>query len=48
MDREYLENLFDLSGKVAAITGGGGVFYGQVLYFTGISHHVVEVIKTGV
>ena len=30
MDREYLENLFNLSGKVAAITGGGGVLCGTL------------------
>ncbi|MDH7484937.1 MAG: SDR family oxidoreductase [Anaerolineae bacterium] len=30
MANEYLKNLFDLSGKVAAITGGGGVLCGTM------------------
>jgi NAD(P)-dependent dehydrogenase (short-subunit alcohol dehydrogenase family) len=28
MDKEYLASLFGLSGKVAAVTGGGGVLWG--------------------
>jgi NAD(P)-dependent dehydrogenase (short-subunit alcohol dehydrogenase family) len=30
MDKTYLENLFTLSGKVAAVTGGGGVLCGAM------------------
>ncbi len=30
MDKEYLESLFALSGKVAAVTGGGGVLCGTM------------------
>ena len=30
MDKEYLEGLFQLSGRVAAITGGAGVLCGAM------------------
>lgn len=30
MDKQYLENLFALSGKVAVVTGGGGVLCGAM------------------
>jgi NAD(P)-dependent dehydrogenase (short-subunit alcohol dehydrogenase family) len=30
MDKQYLENLFGLSGKVAVVTGGGGVLCGAM------------------
>jgi NAD(P)-dependent dehydrogenase (short-subunit alcohol dehydrogenase family) len=30
MDKEYLERLFDVSGRVAAVTGGGGVLCGTM------------------
>ena len=30
MDRDYVANLFNLAGKTAAITGGGGVLCGEI------------------
>jgi len=48
MDREYLENLFDLSGKVAAITGGGGVLCGtlsRALARLGVRVAVLDILE---
>jgi len=48
MDREYLENLFDLSGKVAAITGGGGVLCGtlsRALARLGVRVTVLDILE---
>ena len=48
MDREYLENLFDLSGKVAAVTGGGGVLcgtLGRALARLGVRVTVLDILE---
>jgi NAD(P)-dependent dehydrogenase (short-subunit alcohol dehydrogenase family) len=48
MDREYLENLFDLSGKVAAVTGGGGVLCGtlsRALARLGVRVAVLDILE---
>lgn len=48
MDRQYLENLFDLSGKVAAITGGGGVLCGtlsRALARLGVRVAVLDILE---
>lgn len=48
MDQEYLENLFDLSGKVAAITGGGGVLCGtlsRALARLGVRVAVLDILE---
>ena len=48
MDREYLENLFYLSGKVASITGGGGVLCGtlsRALARLGVRVAVLDILE---
>jgi NAD(P)-dependent dehydrogenase (short-subunit alcohol dehydrogenase family) len=48
MDSAYLENLFDLSGKVAAITGGGGVLCGtlsRALARLGVRVAVLDILE---
>ena len=47
MDKEYLESLFGLSGKVAVVTGGGGVLCGamsQALGRVGVKVAVLDLI----
>ena len=48
MDKAYLENLFSLSGKVAAITGGGGVLCGtlsRALARLGVRVAVLDILE---
>jgi len=48
MDKEYLEDLFQLSGKVAAITGGAGVLCGamsRALARLGVKVAVLDILE---
>jgi len=48
MDKDYLDKLFSLSGKVAAITGGGGVLCGtlsRALSRLGVRMAVLDILE---
>jgi len=48
MDKEYLEGLFQLSGRVAAITGGAGVLCGamsRALARLGVKVAVLDILE---